>query len=60
MSIANRVEDAFDKFTGEDADGALIPCSIAIDATAQKFYGKPGRGSSKAFIRDPIKPNIST
>lgn len=55
MSIAKRVEDAIEKLTSEDADGALIPCSIAIDATAQKIYGKPGRGSFKGFIRDNMK-----
>lgn len=52
MSIGKRVTEALQRWMAEDADGALIPASVAIDATAQKLYGKPGRGSYKQFIRD--------
>ena len=52
MSIGKRVAEAIDKYAAGDVESALIPTSIAIDATAQKFYGKPGRGSYKDFIKD--------
>lgn len=52
MTIGKRIADALDKFHANDAEAALIPVSIAIDATAQKLYGKQGRGSYKDFISD--------
>lgn len=52
MTIGKRIGEALDKWAAKDADAALIAVSIAIDATAQKAYGKGGRGSYKQFIRD--------
>lgn len=55
MSIGKRVVEAIEKYFAGDAEGALIPTSIAIDATAQKFYGKQGRGSYKQFLSDNLR-----
>jgi hypothetical protein len=52
MTIGKRISEALDKFHANDAEGALIPVSMAIDATATKFYGKQGRGSYKDFINE--------
>ena len=40
MSIGKRVVEAIKKMQSGDAEAALIPTSIAIDATATKLYGK--------------------
>ena len=36
MSIAKRIIEAYDKMNIRDAEAALIPASIAVDATAKK------------------------
>jgi hypothetical protein len=38
MSIAKRISEAIDRLVARDAEGALIPISIAVDATAQMVY----------------------
>ena len=54
MTIGKRLAEGLVQLGNGDAEAALIPVSIAMDATAQKFYGKPGRGSYKTFIHDNL------
>jgi hypothetical protein len=55
MSIVKRLIESLDRLDDNDAEGALIPASIAVDATASQFYGAPGRKSFKTFIHDNMK-----
>ncbi len=55
MSVADRIIEACDKLQAKDLEGALIPISIALDATAKREYGKQGRGSYKDFIRSNMR-----
>lgn len=53
--IGKRVGEAFEKLDASDFEGALIPTSIAVDATAQKAYSGQGTGSAyKAFLHDNL------
>jgi hypothetical protein len=52
MSIGKRIAEALDKFHAGDAEAALIPVSIAVDATAQKLYGTQGGKSYKDFLAE--------
>lgn len=54
MSIAKRVAEAVEKMAQDDAEGALIPISIAIDATASKHFKCQGRKCFKEFIHDNL------
>jgi len=56
MSISKRIMEAIDKMVAGDAEGALIPVSIAIDATAQKEYPKCETGDAyKIFLHKNLK-----
>lgn len=50
MSIGKRVGEAIDKMEIADAEAALFAICVAIEATATKEFGKPGRSSYKDFI----------
>lgn len=52
MSIAKRIAEAIDKMAQNDAEGALLPVSAAIDATATKYFGEIGRKSYKNFLHE--------
>lgn len=54
MSIAKRVAEAFGKMVQNDPEGALLPISSAVDATATKYYGRRGRKSYKDFIHENL------
>ena len=47
MSVGKRIAETIDKLTTEDYEGALIPASIAVDATASNEY--PGQNNNSAF-----------
>lgn len=53
--IADRIIEAFQKLQQKDFEGALIPISIALDATAKREYGKGGRASYKDFIKSNMR-----
>jgi hypothetical protein len=50
MSIGKRVSDAIDKMGASDPEGALFAICAALEATAAKEFGKPGRSSYKDFV----------
>ena len=50
MSISKRVAEAIEKLAASDPEGALLPISTALDATATKHFGRRGRTSYKDFI----------
>lgn len=50
MSIGKRVTEALEKMEKNDAEGALLPISSALDATATKYFRRGGRKSYKDFI----------
>lgn len=51
MSVGKRIAEALQKMSTGDSEGALIPTSIAVDATAQKqFPHKKNNESYKRFI----------
>lgn len=52
MTIGKRVAEALDKYHASDAEAALLPTCVAVDATANKLYGKSGRSSYKEFIKE--------
>ena len=54
MSIGKRIEEAVEKMQRGDAEAALIPTSIALDATAKKEYPQIRRNdvAYKQFIRE--------
>ncbi|MDZ4784427.1 MAG: hypothetical protein SGJ19_29635 [Planctomycetia bacterium] len=54
MSVAKRIYEAIEKIHRQDFEGALIPTSIALDRTAQKFYRKDKSKKSdyKQFLTD--------
>lgn len=54
MSIAKRVAEAVEKMAQSDPEGALLPISSAIDATATKHYNRRGRKSYKDFIHENL------
>jgi len=54
MSIAKRVAEAVEKMSQNDAEGALLPVSAAIDATATKHFNRRGRKSYKDFIHENL------
>ena len=54
MSIGKRVAEAVDKLAQNDAEGALLPISSAVDATATKHFNRRGRKSYKNFIRENL------
>ena len=54
MSISKRIAQAVDHMQEGDAEAALIPTCIAIDATAKKYYGKGGGDSYKTFIHENL------
>jgi len=54
MSIAKRVAEAIDRMAQKDAEGALLPISAAIDATATKHFGTSGRKSYKSFLHENL------
>lgn len=54
MSVGKRITEAIDNMVAGDAEAALIPVSIAVDATAAAFYGMKGRSSYKQFIADDL------
>lgn len=54
MSIGKRVAEAVDKMAQNDAEGALLPISSAVDATATKHFDRGGRKSYKGFIHENL------
>ena len=54
MSIGKRVAEAVDKMAQNDAEGALLPISSAVDATATKHFNCRGRKSYKDFIYENL------
>lgn len=51
MSIGKRISEAVDRMMASDAEGALIPASIALDATASREYpAEKNNMAYKAFI----------
>ncbi|MGB2809945.1 MAG: hypothetical protein WBC22_19550 [Sedimentisphaerales bacterium] len=56
MSIAKRIIEAYDKMNIGDAEAALIPASIAVDATAQKEYPDLNTGEAyKQFLHKNLE-----
>ena len=51
VGIGKRVFEAVEKVQDGDPEGALIPVSIAIDATSRKQYGNRGRRDKKGKSR---------
>ena len=49
VGIGKRVFEAVEKVQAGDPEGALIPVSIAIDATSANLYGTQGRSSRDSF-----------
>ena len=56
MSISKRIAESVDKMVAGDAESALIPVSIAVDATASKVY--PNKNNNQAY-KDWIHDNLS-
>jgi len=54
VSIAKRVAEAVEKMAQNDAEGALLPISSAVDATATKHFNRRGRRSYKDFIHENL------
>ena len=54
MSIAKRVAEAVEKMAQNDTEGALLPISAAVDATATKHFNRRGRKSYKDFIHENL------
>jgi hypothetical protein len=54
MSIAKRIAEAVNKMAQNDAEGALLPISSAVDATATKHFSRRGRKSYKDFIYENL------
>jgi hypothetical protein len=53
--IGKRVAEAFVKLHSADYEGALIPTSISVDATAKKARTGEGTGAAyKGFLRDNL------
>jgi hypothetical protein len=50
MSIGKRVSEAIDKMQASDPEGALFAICAALEASAVKEFGKPGRASYKDFV----------
>jgi hypothetical protein len=56
MSIAKRIAEAIDKLLAGDPESALIPVSIAVDATASQMY--PTKKNNEAY-KDWLHDNLS-
>jgi len=56
MSIAKRITEAIDKLVAADYEAALIPASIAVDATASQVY--PTKNNNEAF-KDWLHDNLA-
>jgi len=55
MSVGKRVSESIDKMAAGDAEGALIPASIAVDATASQLFPTEKNNSAyKQFISDNL------
>lgn len=54
VSIAKRVAEAVEKMAQDDVEGALLPISAAIDATATKHFNRGGRDSYKRFLHENL------
>jgi hypothetical protein len=54
MSIGKRVAETVEKMAQNDAEGALLPISAAVDATATKHFNRRGRKSYKDFIYENL------
>lgn len=54
MSISKRITEAVQKMAENDAEGALLPLSSAVDATATKHFSRSGRKSYKDFIHENL------
>ena len=54
MSISKRVAEAVEKMAQNNAEGALLPISAAVEATATKHFNRRGRKSYKDFIHDNL------
>lgn len=54
MSIGKRVSEAIDKMEASDPEGALFAICAALEATATKEFGKPGRASYKDFLHQNL------
>ena len=56
MSVSKRIEDAIDKMVAGDTESALIPVSIAVDATASQVY--PTKRNNQAY-KDWLHDNLA-
>ncbi len=55
MSIGKRIEEAIAKMDAGDCEGALIPASIAVDATAtQEYPALTNNQVYKSFLGDNL------
>ena len=54
MSIGKRIAEAVEKMAQNDPEGALLPLSSAVDATATKLFSRRGRKSYKDFIHQNL------
>ncbi len=55
MSVAKRIAEAIDKMCEGDAESALIPTCIALDATSRAQYpGVPNNEAYKRFVSDNL------
>jgi len=54
VSIAKRIAEAVEKMAHNDAEGALLPVSAAVDATATKHFNRSGSKSYKDFIHENL------
>ena len=60
MGVARRIRESVEKLSSGDAEGALIPVCIALDATAGKTYPSlSSSGRFKAFIRENVALNTT-
>jgi hypothetical protein len=57
MSIAKRIADAIDKMNAGDPESALMPASIAVDATASQMY--PPKKKNNETYKDWLHDNLS-
>jgi hypothetical protein len=56
MSVAKRITEAIDKLIAGDPESALIPASIAVDATASQVY--PAKRNNEAY-KDWLHDNLA-
>lgn len=55
MTIAKRVGETIEQMAQNDPEGALLPISSAIDATATKQFQRRGKKSYKDFLHENLE-----